>query len=128
MKTLIIIKVELLENGTSDLHLILQEDSSRHCPETGTRNLHFFSKSNMAADENTNSAKELNNVKTLRPISAKFGTKNFVATVYTLGCSKSEFYNSKMKNLNKRNLNKYVSITLQYSDVGGALYNYGTLK
>ena len=59
----------------------------------------------------------------LRPISTKFGNKNLITTIYKLGCSKSEFYNNKMKNLNKRNLDNYVSITLQYSDIGGALEN-----
>ena len=43
-----------------------------------------FSISNMAADENTNSIKELNNVKKVCPISTKIGTKYPVATIYTL--------------------------------------------
>ncbi len=38
----------------------------------------------MAADENTNYIKELNNVKKVRPISTKIGTKYPVATIYTL--------------------------------------------
>ena len=46
-----------------------------------TQKLHF-SKFNKTADENMNSMKELNNVKTVCPISTKFGTNNFVATIY----------------------------------------------
>ena len=52
-------------------------------------------------DENTNYIKELNNVKTVRPISTKIGRKYSVATIYTLGCLKCEFHNEKLKNLIK---------------------------
>ena len=67
----------------------------------------------MAADENTNSTKELSNVKTIRPISTKFGTNNLVATIYTLGFSMSEFFNNnKVEELNRHNLNKYVNSSI----------------
>jgi len=55
-----------------------------------TQELHF-SKSNMAADENTNSIKELNDVKKVRPISTKIGMKYPVATIYTLDASSVNF-------------------------------------
>jgi len=54
-----------------------------------TQKFHF-SKSNKAADENANSTKELNNVKTVRPISINFGMKNPVATVYIIWYSKND--------------------------------------
>ena len=57
-----------------------------------TQELHLhFSKSNMAADENTNSIKELNDVKKVRPISTKIGMKYPVATIYTLDASSVNF-------------------------------------
>ena len=41
-KTLILLEVELLENGTSDLYQILQEDSPWHCPGTGRLKNYIF--------------------------------------------------------------------------------------
>ena len=121
MKTLILLKFELIENGTSDLHQIMQEDSSWHCPQTKLlKNYIFFVKFDMVvvADENTNSTKELNNVKMVRPISQNLVRRIMLpnATIYTMGTLK-RILQQKLMNLN---LNKYVSDSIANRQLMGA--------